>query len=414
MKKHALRMCFCVFLLLVLVWDSRCIYGERISERIQLNGFISQGYIYSTHNDFIPQASEYGSFEFNEAGLTFSVDVSEKLRLGFQLLARDFGPIGNYRIFLDWGFADYRFAKAFGIRVGKIKAPLGFYNEVRDTDPLFPMVILPQSIYDEAFRPVFIAYNGIGFYGKLNIGSGDLNYHLFTGSVDHPSDAPYLMQIRNAVNRGIAQTGMSISPLEMDTQLFYGGRLIWNTPINGLRLGGSYAFLKAKYHGSLSIPMSSPVEVFGSMKLKKFFLLSGEWAIGNFTLTTEYMELPPLIHLDLFGQNILLTEETEQGWYIMGSYVFADRLTLYAYYDRFLSDKDDPEGNNTALMGLENFFGWQKDMVIGARYDINFNWTVKVEYHFIDGVAKSAVFFPSVLNAKQKWNMLALKMSYNF
>ena len=414
MKKHALRMCFCVFLLLVLVWDSRCIYGERISERIQLNGFISQGYIYSTHNDFIPQASEYGSFEFNEAGLTFSVDVSEKLRLGFQLLARDFGPIGNYRIFLDWGFADYRFAKAFGIRVGKIKAPLGFYNEVRDTDPLFPMVILPQSIYDEAFRPVFIAYNGIGFYGKLNIGAGDLNYHLFSGSVDHPSDAPYLMQIRNAVNRGIAQTGMSISPLEMDTQLFYGGRLIWNTPISGLRLGGSYAFLKAKYHGSLSIPMSSPVEVFGSMKLKKFFLLSGEWAIGNFTLTTEYMELPPLIHLDLFGQNILLTEETEQGWYIMGSYVFADRLTLYAFYDRFLSDKDDPEGNNTALLGLENFFGWQKDMVIGARYDINFNWTVKVEYHFIDGVAKSAVFFPSVLNATQKWNMLALKMSYNF
>ena len=414
MKKHALCLFFCIFLLLVLVWDSRCIYGERISEKIQLNGFISQGYIYSTHNDFIPQASEYGSYEFSEAGLTFSVDVSEKLRLGFQLLARDFGPSGNYRIFLDWGFADYRFSKAFGIRVGKIKAPLGFYNEVRDTDPLFPMVILPQSIYDEAFRPVFIAYSGIGIYGKLNIGAGELNYHLFSGSVDHPGDAPYLMQIRNAVNRGIAQTGMSMSPLVMDTQLFYGGRLIWNTPINGLRLGGSYAFLKAKYHGSLSIPMSSPVEVFGSMKLKKFFLLSGEWAIGNFTLTTEYMELPPLIHLDLFGQNILLTEETQQGWYIMGSYVFADRMTLYAYYDRFLSDKDDPEGNNTALMGLENFFGWQKDMVLGARYDINFNWTVKVEYHFIDGVAKSAVFFPSLLNTKQKWNMLALKMSYNF
>lgn len=414
MKKHALRLCFCVFLLLVLVWGFRSIYGERISERIQLNGFLSQGYIYSTQNDFIPQASEYGSYEFSEAGLTFSVDVSEKLKLGFQLLARDFGPIGNYRIFLDWGFADYRFAKAFGIRVGKIKAPLGFYNEVRDTDPLFPMVILPQSIYDEAFRPVFIAYSGIGLYGKLNIGAGSLNYHLFTGTVNHPSDAPYLMQIRNAVNRGIAQTGMSISPLEMDTQLFYGGRLIWNTPINGLRLGGSYAYLKAKYKGNLTIPMSNPVTLFGSMKLKKFFLLSGEWAIGNFTITTEYMELPPLIHLDLFGENILLTEETQQGWYIMGSYVFGDKLMLYAYYDRFLSDKDDPEGNNTVLMGLENFFGWQKDIVIGARYDINFNWTVKLEWHFMDGVAKSAVFFPDLLHAEQKWHMLALKMSYNF
>jgi hypothetical protein len=414
MKKNALRLCLCVFLLLTLVWGFRCIYGERISEKIQLNGFISQGYIYSTHNDFIPQASEHGSFEFNEAGLTFSVDVSEKLRLGFQLLARDFGFIGNYRIFLDWGFADYRFSKAFGIRVGKIKAPLGFYNEVRDTDPLFPMVILPQSIYDEAFRPVFIAYSGIGVHGKLNIGAGSLNYHLFTGSVNHPSDAPYLTQIQTAVNRGIAQTGMSISPLQMDTQLFYGGRMIWNTPIKGLRLGGSYAYLKAKYNGNLSIPMSTPVTVFGSMKLKKFFLLSGEWAIGNFTLTTEYMELPPLIHLDLLNQNILLTDETQQGWYIMGSYVFGDKLILYAYYDRFFSDKDDPEGNNTVLLGLENFFGWQKDIVIGARYDINFNWTVKVEWHFIDGVAKSAVFFPSLLNAEQKWNMLALKMSYNF
>ena len=414
MNKNALRLCLCVFLLLTLVAGFRCIYGERISDKIQLNGFISQGYIYSTHNDFIPQSSENGSYEFSEAGLTFSVDVSDKLRLGFQLLSRDFGPIGNYTILLDWGFADYQFANAFGIRVGKIKAPLGLYNEVRDTDPLFPMVILPQSIYDEAFRPVFIAYSGLGLYGKLNIGAGSLNYHLFTGTVNHPSDAPYLTQIQTAVNRGLAQTGMSISPLEMDTQLFYGGRLIWNTPINGLRLGGSYAYLKAQYDGTLSIPMSNPVTIFGSMKLKKFFLLFGEWAIGNFTLTTEYMELPPLIHLDLFGQNILLTEETEQGWYIMGSYVFADRLTLYAYYDRFLSDKDDPEGNNTALLGLEKFFGWQKDMVIGARYDINFNWTVKVECHLIDGVAKSAVFFPDLLHAKQKWNMLALKMSYNF
>jgi hypothetical protein len=53
-------------------------------------------------------------------------------------------------------------------------------------------------------------------------------------------------------------------------------------------------------------------------------------------------------------------------------------------------------------------------MVIGARFDINFNWTIKAEWHFIDGVAKSAVFFPDTFNAEQKWNMLALKLSYNF
>ena len=414
MKRNTLLVCMSFLLFLTGVWDSHCLYAERISEKIQLNGFISQGFLYSSKNDFVPQASENGSFEFSEIGLTFAVDVSEKLRLGFQVLARDFGPIGNYKIEMDWGFADYRFSNAFGIRVGKIKMPLGFFNEVRSTDPLFPSVILPQSIYDETYRPVFVAYNGIGIYGNLDIGAGSLNYHVFTGGVNHPDDTPYLMQIRNAVNRGLADTGMSISPLEMETQLLYGGRVIWNTPLSGLRVGGSYVYMKASYSGSLSIPFSNPVTIYGAMKINKLFALSAEWNIGNFTLTSEYMELPPQVTLNLLGNDLLLTDETQQSWYVMGSYVFADRLTLYGYYDRFLSNKGDTEGNSTALLGLPNFYGWQKDIAFGARYDINFNWTIKAEWHFFDGVAKSAVFFPSNMVASKKWNMLALKMSYNF
>lgn len=413
MKRNAFALCICVFLFLTLVCGSRVIYGERISERIQLNGFLSQGYLYSTHNDFIPQSSEDGSYEFSEVGLTFSVDVSKKLRMGIQMLARDFGPIGNYRIVLDWGFADYRFSEAFGLRVGKIKTPLGFYNAIRDTDPLFPVVILPQSIYDESYRAVFIAYNGIGIYGNLDIGAGSLNYQVFSGGVNHPSDTPYLMQIRNAINRGLADAGMTVSPLEMDTQFFLGGRLIWITPI-GLRLGGSYVYMKNRYNGTLDVPLSGPVPVYGSLKLDDMFILSGEWAIGNFTITAEYMELPPLLTLELFGQELQLTDEIQQGWYVMGSYVFADKLTIYVYYDRFLSDKGDTEGRHAISLGHENFFGWQKDFTFGARYDINFNWTVKAEWHIIDGVAKSAVFFPAVHDAEQKWNLLALKISYNF
>jgi len=414
MKRSILLICLLFMLFFANGWEYRYIYGERISDKIQLNGFISQGFIYSSENDFIPQSSENGSFEFSEIGLTFAVDVSKKLRLGFQLLARDFGPIGNHQIELDWGFADYRFSNSFGIRVGKVKMPLGFFNEVRSTDPLFPSVILPQSIYDETFRPVFVAYNGIGIYGNLGIGAGSLNYHMFTGGVNHPVDTPYLSQIRNAVNRGLADTGMSIAPLEMETQLLFGGRVIWNTPLDGLRVGGSYVYLKSEYSGSLSIPLSTPVTIYGSMKISKLFLLSGEWTIGNLTIITEYMELPPLLKMDLLGEEILLTDETQQSWYIMGSYVFGDRLIVYGYYDRFLSDKGDTEGNSAIRIGLPNFYGWQKDIVFGARYDINFNWTIKVEWHFIDGVAKSAVFFADNHTASQKWNMLAVKMSYNF
>ncbi len=414
MKKNIFLLCLSVSLFLAVVPGSPSMYAESISDKIQLNGFISQGYLLSTRNDFIPESAKNGSFEFSELGLIFSVDVSKKLRLGFQVLARDFGPIGNHNIELAWGFADYRFSEAFGLRVGKIKTPMGLYNEIRDTDPLFPVVILPQSIYDESFRSVFIAYNGIGIYGNLGIGVGSLNYNFFIGGVNHPGDTPYLGLIRNSINRGLADTGMSVSPLAMNTQLYYGGRLIWTTPVPGLRLGGTYLYLRARYNGTIAIPFSAPLNVSGSVNLKEFFLLSGQWVIGNFTLSSEYMELPANLRLQLSGQQVPLPDDTQQAWYVMGSYVFGDKFTLYAYYDRNLNDKGDTEGQSAILTGRENFFGWQKHIVFGARYDINFNWTVKAEWHSIDGLAKSSIFYTDFLDHEQKWNMLAVKISYNF
>lgn len=400
--------------MLMILGNGSQLNAERISEKIQLNGFLSQGYVYSTHNDFLPQSSDSGSYEFSEFALTFSSDLSDKLRLGFQLLSRDFGPIGNHVVKLDWGFADYRFSKGFGLRVGKIKTPMGLYNEIRDTDALFPMVILPQSIYDESMRPVFVAYDGAGIYGIIPVGLGRLDYHLFSGGVNHPTDAPYLSQIRNAINRGMAPLGMSISPLKMDNQVFYGGRLIWNTPLEGMRLGFSLVNMRARFAGQMSIPMMGSVDVAGNMKIKNCFFLSAEWSIGNFTFSSEYMELPVALSMNLMNQLIPLSDETMQSWYVMGSYLFGDKLTLYVYYDQFYSDKGDSEGDSAAKAGLARFFGWQKDWVTGFRYDVSFNWTVKAECHFIDGVAKSAVFFPDFLHARQKWFMVAGKISYNF
>jgi len=103
-----------VILVLFSVW----LPAENISEKIRLNGFLSQGYIYTSDNDFIPGTSKNGSFEMSEFGLTFSVDLTDQLRFGLQFLARDFGPIGDHQIELDWGFAEYRPARFFAIRAG--------------------------------------------------------------------------------------------------------------------------------------------------------------------------------------------------------------------------------------------------------------------------------------------------------
>lgn len=403
-------------LLLLSFLCSLNVYPQNLFERIHINGFLSQGYIYSTQNDFIPQSSEKGSFEFSEYALTISSDVSKKLRLGFQILARDFGRIGNHQIKLDWGFADYKVSNAFGIRIGKIKTPLGFYNEVRGTDALFPMIILPQSIYDESMRTVFVNYNGIGLLGNLNIGAGSLNYHLFTGGVNHDADAPYLQQVRTAVNQlGFSGTPMSISPLEMDTQMFYGGRIIWKTPFNGLRIGGSMCYMKDKFNAIFNNPYPTLEKVYGHMKIKSCFILSAEWTIGNLSVSSEYMELPNTISIAMPGEDeVTVSDETMQAIYVMGSYIFGDKLTVYTYYDRFYADKGDKTGISSISLGYPGYFAWQKDVTMGMRLDINFNWTVKAEWHIIDGLSKSYVFIDDTTRTKQKWNMVAAKLSFNF
>ncbi|MCP5054610.1 MAG: hypothetical protein GY940_46010 [bacterium] len=411
MKKNVL--CYSLFLILCCGSLSVSVMAEKVSERIQLNGFLSQGFVYTTENIFLPESGTNGSYEMNEFALTVSVDVTEKLRFGLQFLARDFGPIGNHKIELDWGFADYRFANEFGIRVGKIKTPIGFYNEIRDTDALYPVVILPQSIYDETLRPVFIAHNGLDIYGHLNFGAGGLDYHFFTGGMNHSSESPYLSDIQNSINVGIAEMGLSISPLEMDTRAFYGGRLIWKTPIRGLQLGGSLVNLKTRFNSQLTIPFVGVAPVSGSLDVKNAFLLSGRWAIGDFTVSAEYMELPALITLALTGQELEVSDNTLQGWYVMASYIFGDKLTLYSYYDQYYADKGDKEGLFSIRLGNPGYFSWQKDFVFGVRYDVNFNWTIKAEWHRVDGLGKS-VRFNNPLESEQKWNMIAARLSFNF
>ena len=44
---------------------------------------------------------------------------------------------------------------------------------------------------------------------------------------------------------------------------------------------------------------------------------------------------------------------------------------------------------------------------------VNFNWTLKLEWHMVDGLAKSYVFVDPA-NTERKWNMLVAKASFNF
>src|SRR5688572_2702508 len=89
---------------------------------LQLHGFVSQGFLLTSANNYLAD-SERGSFEFAEAGLNVTMPMTDRLRAGMQLFARDLGPIGDYQATLDWFYLDYRWRDWLGLRAGRLKLP---------------------------------------------------------------------------------------------------------------------------------------------------------------------------------------------------------------------------------------------------------------------------------------------------
>jgi len=376
-----------------------------------INGFISQGYLVSSGNNFLADTTS-GTFEVNEMGVTFHSRLNDKLRLGLQLLSRDLGKDGNNDVRLDWAIGDYRYRDWFGVRMGKIKLPIGLYNEVRDSDFLRPMAFLPQGIYDENKRNFMVSAAGVGVYGHLPLARlGDVDYQAFAGEGDCGEDSGQVLRFKNMVKQTAQQEGLGVlTKFEPDNQYVYGGSIIYNPPLNGLRLGASFFKGLSDFEIELTNSLSAePFKTDGSGGLDDFWVFSLEYVSSEMTISSEYTEFTSV--RELFGTP--MSPEKSQGWYGLVSIRPLEKLTFSALYDHFYADKNDHGGKSYEQMGLPSYVAWRKDFGIGLRYDINFNWLVKAEWHHVDGAALGLdVFNPGGL--ERDWNYFVAKASFNF
>jgi len=157
---------------------------------VDIHGFISQGFLASSEYNYLAHNSTDGSFEYNEMGINFSKQLTDKLRIGAQFFSRDLGDAANNKVTLDWAYGDYRFKDWLGLRAGRIKMPVGLYNEIRDLDMLRTSIILPQGIYNDLVRDNNIALNGVGLYGNIGLGGvGGLEYQVLAGATNSDAES---------------------------------------------------------------------------------------------------------------------------------------------------------------------------------------------------------------------------------
>lgn len=373
---------------------------------LSINGFLSQGYINSTGNNIFGDSEDDGSFELNEFALTLNSIPTENIRLSLQLLSRDLGDEGNNDLLVDWVMAEYQLNDYFGIRAGKVKLPIGLYNQQRDSDFLRPMAFLPQSIYNENKRALLVGAWGGSLYGNFSLDSiGDFDYQAYYGKVDFRNDSGQARGMERLVQSIAQQQGLgTVANFDAENQYVLGGSLIYSPPIDGLRLGFSYFTGESDFTFTTN---GIPGAAQGNNK--DLYVFSAELSNNNWFIASEYTEFTA--DRKVLGRDI--PDGRSQGAYLLFCYHPYETVALSALYDLFYADKDDHEGSNYTLNGQPDYLGWRKDLGAAIRWDITDQWMVRAEYHNIDGAAlQLPIFNPT--GVERYWSYYVLKTSFNF
>jgi len=394
--------------------------------QLRLNGFVSQGYMKTDKNDWLATDSTDGTTQILEAGLTINVPVNDKLRVGMQFLSRDLGDEGNNDIRLDWAFGDYRFDDALGVRLGKVKMPIGLYNEGRDSDFLRNMAFLPQSVYDETRRNLLVASQGGQLYGNISLGAaGDLDYAAYGGQINFPDDSPTLQAFFGFAQMAEMNFGGNndqLLSISADNEYVYGGRFMYNTVLDGLKVGVSFFEGKADFR----LQTDTPGKVNNlRVRLEQMYIGSLEYATPYLIFAGEYIQFEQPAEYNEFGQispsPALPNPDDSMGYYAMLTVPTPgfEALSFTVLYDAFYRDKGDKDGvaQSVANGGMPAHYFYREDFGVGFRYDFSGNWLIKAEWHDIEGADLLTNYFndgPGAFNTEKDWNYYIVKTSFNF
>jgi hypothetical protein len=325
---------------------------------LEVHGFVSQGAMISTGNNYLTK-SERGSLEFAELGVNFQSQLTDRLRVGFQLFTRDLGPIGNYQMRADWFNLDYRWRDWLGVRAGRIKVPFGLYNDVSDIDAARVWVLQPQSFYPTSNREYLLAQTGVEVYGYVDLRrAGALDYRAYLGTIF--VDVSGTPTIRS-----------------LDSPYIVGSRLIWETPVQGLRLAGSAQALRLDFQYLLDPTMPAVFVGFDVV----LGAASVEFVRRDLVLAAEVAEWRVVVdEADLFVLPGTKHVTVSQHGYVSATYHVAPWLWPGAYYSVLF-----PDERNATFTGPSK--DMQHDVAATLRFDLNAHWILKLEAHYLHGTA---------------------------
>jgi hypothetical protein len=371
--------------------------------RLQVHGFASQAAVHTSENRWFGDSPEV-SYDFTELALNASLRVTPRLLLSGQVLVRRAGDMYDGTPVLDYGLADITLVSSpqqrLGLRLGRIKNPLGLYNETRDVPFTHPGIFLPQVVYFDRVRNLVLSSDGAMLYGELYSDAGNWAITIGNGRsvIDENVEWAYLNNDFDG----------DVKP---DTNTWLAS-LWYSTRNERLKLGLSGAQLRIGFDPDVR---SSFTVGPGTTDLT-YGIASFQYNAADWTLSAEYAREP--LKWRGYGPLAPDRDATGEGWYVQGTYRIRPDISFMLRYEEGFADTADRSGRKleAATGGLvPRHAGFSKILTTGLRWDINNQWMLRVEYAYNDGTfILSGRENPDFLDQHRYWNLFSVQAAFRF
>lgn len=388
----------------------------------ELHGFVNQAYLYSPDNPYAGTDSLNGSFKFRELGITGFTEISPEFRLAGQVISRqrDEADDGGARI--DFLLADYLFysdmGATAGVRLGRVKNNVGFYNATRDIPSARPGFNVPDSIYFDSFRDTILSTDGINLYGSALFQDNQLSWEIFAGqkNVDSESLEYYLygLPVREGEFDDVPLKGLNLIFVPAAQRSFKLGFSLLDADIDlDNPLSVSDAQMALFNAGQADIAVNPQNYVTGTSIDALFAVLSAQYSYRDWIITAEYMNLFSDVELQLAGVDNKISSTTE-AYYLQVEWLPTLSTSWFARYEELYLDKDDRSGSKQ-LSNYNRERGFGKGWSVGGKWMFYPQWTVTGQASFNEGTA----WLPSYSGMEddsisKHWNYYVVSLTFQF
>src|SRR5690606_11730451 len=159
--KKQLKRSSLILKLALLCCMASIVQAEEVFGSWYWHAFASQGFIHSSDNNFFGSSDDGVSADYRELGVLLGAKPYKNFHMVGQLLSRRAGLVEDTDLTVDYAFVSYSFLsdldRELGIKVGRIRSPMGFFSETRDVAHTRPGILRPQSVAVDRLRSPCVA-----------------------------------------------------------------------------------------------------------------------------------------------------------------------------------------------------------------------------------------------------------------